>query len=121
MKNQLDVPAIDLVVVGDAVYNDVHLFLVESDTAGRQEWIAALDIIESLRPRAVIAGRKHPGAEDSPRCIEDTRRYLHDFDWADKSSSTAHDLYDKVLGLHPNRVSRGTLWGSARAHKPLAR
>jgi glyoxylase-like metal-dependent hydrolase (beta-lactamase superfamily II) len=116
----LYVPAIDLLVAGDVVYNEVHLFLSESDAKGRQEWIAALDVIDSLRPRIVVAGHKRPDAEDSPRSIEETRRYLQDFDWADKSTSTAQDLYDKVLGLHPNRVSRGTLWGSARAHKPLA-
>ena len=117
----LHVPVIDLLVAGDAVYNDVHLFLSESNTRGRQDWIAALDVIESLRPRAVVAGHKRPGGEDGPRSIEETRRYLRDFDTADRSTSTAQDLYNTLVGLHPNRVSRGTLWGSVRAHKPLAR
>ena len=49
----LHVPSIGLVVAGDAAYNDVHLYLVESSAQKRQEWIAALDKIESLRPRAV--------------------------------------------------------------------
>src|SRR6202521_1913326 len=94
----LYVPAIDLVIAGDAVYNDVHLFLGESDTKGLQEWIAALDVIESLRPRIVVAGQQRPGAEDSPRFIEETRRYLRDFDGADKSTSTARDLYNRIVG-----------------------
>src|SRR5262249_22160829 len=41
----LHVPSIGLVVAGDAVYNDVHLYLAESTPESRREWIAALDTI----------------------------------------------------------------------------
>ena len=39
----LHVPSIGLAVCGDALYNDVHLHLGESNAEGRKEWIAALD------------------------------------------------------------------------------
>jgi glyoxylase-like metal-dependent hydrolase (beta-lactamase superfamily II) len=113
----LYVPAIGLVVAGDAVYNDVHLFLGESGAHGRRDWSAALDVIESLRPQAVVAGHKPPGGDDSPQSIAATRTYLHDFDRVAESTRTSQDLYDQMVALHPNRVSRGTLWGSARAAK----
>jgi hypothetical protein len=61
------VPSVGLVVAGDAAYNDVHQWLVESNTQTRLEWISALDTIESLNPRAVIAGHKRPGNDDSPK------------------------------------------------------
>src|SRR5256886_5279803 len=51
----LSVPSVGLVVAGDAAYNDVHLYLVQSNVQTRREWISALDKIESLRPRAVVA------------------------------------------------------------------
>ena len=54
----LHVPSIGLVVAGDAAYNGVHLHLSESNPQTRREWIAALDTIEALNPRAVIAGHK---------------------------------------------------------------
>src|SRR5262245_26890319 len=38
----LNVPSVGLVVAGDAAYNDVHLYLVESNAQTRREWIAAL-------------------------------------------------------------------------------
>ena len=44
----LHVPSIGLVVAGDAVYNDVHVYLAESNADLRKEWLAALDVIESL-------------------------------------------------------------------------
>src|SRR4030095_9705685 len=39
----LNVPSIGLVVAGDAAYNDVHLFLAESNPQTRPKWIAAPD------------------------------------------------------------------------------
>ena len=76
----LHVPSIGLVVAGDATYNDVHLYLAESNAQKRQEWIAALDKIESLNPRAVVASHKRPTNDDNPRDIEETRQYIRDFD-----------------------------------------
>ena len=69
----LNVPSVDLVVGGDAAYNDVHLYLAESNAKSRQEWISALDKIESLNPCAVIAAHKRPGNDDNPRIIEETK------------------------------------------------
>ena len=63
----LHVPSAGLVVAGDVAYNDVHLYLAESNTETRREWIAALDTIESLKPLAVIAGHKKPEKNDGPQ------------------------------------------------------
>jgi glyoxylase-like metal-dependent hydrolase (beta-lactamase superfamily II) len=114
----LHVPSIGLVVAGDAAYNDVHLYLTESNEQTRQEWIAALDKIEALKPRAVVASHKRPENEDNPKIIEETRQYIRDFDRLVKSTSTTQELYDKMLALYPNRVNPGwALWGSVRAFK----
>jgi len=113
----LHVPSVGLVVAGDAVYNDDHLYLIESNAQTRREWIAALDTIESLGPRAVIAGHKKPGTDDSPRIIEETRQYIRDFDRLAQTTTTARELYDQMLELYPNRANPGALWGSALAAK----
>jgi glyoxylase-like metal-dependent hydrolase (beta-lactamase superfamily II) len=114
----LSVPSLGLVVAGDAAYNDVHLYLVESNAKSRREWISALDKIESLNPRAVIASHKRPSNDDNPRIIEETRRYIHDFDRLVEMTATAQELYDKMLELYPNRINPGwALWSSARAVK----
>jgi glyoxylase-like metal-dependent hydrolase (beta-lactamase superfamily II) len=114
----LHVPSIGLVVAGDAAYNDVHLYLVESNPQTRQEWIRALDKIESLHPRAVVASHKRPENDDPPRIIEETRQYIRDFDRLAETTRTAQELYDRMLALYPNRVNPGwALWSSARAVK----
>ena len=114
----LHVPSIGLVVAGDAVYNDVHLHLGESNPQTRREWIAALDTIEALHPRAVIAGHKRPGNDDDPRIVEETRQYIRDFDRLAETTTTARELYDQMLSLYPERINPGRLWDSARVLKP---
>ena len=114
----LHVPSVGLVVAGDAAYNDVHLYLAESNPQKRLEWIAALDKIESLNPCAVVASHKRPENDDNPRIIEETRQYIRDFDRLAKTARTAQELYDKMLELYPNRVNPGwALWRSVRAVK----
>ena len=114
----LHVPSVGLVAAGDAAYNDVHLYLVESNVQTRREWISALDTIERLKPRAVIAGHKKAEKDDSPRIIEETRQYIRDFESLAEITTTSRELYDKMLELYPDRANPGSLWGSARAMKP---
>src|SRR3981081_512703 len=115
----LHVPSIGLIVAGDAAYNGDHLHLSESpDQQKRQEWIAAPHKMESLEPRAVIAGHKRVGNDDSPRIIGETRTYIRDFERLVMQTTTARELYDEMLRLYPDWINRGALWSSARAVKP---
>ena len=115
----LHVPSIGLAVCGDALYNDVHLHLGESNAEGRNELIAALDTIESLKPVAAIAGHKRPGAPDTPDNIEATRKYIRDFDRIASRTKTAVELYEQMLTLYPERINPAVLWNSSIATKPV--
>jgi glyoxylase-like metal-dependent hydrolase (beta-lactamase superfamily II) len=114
----LHVPSIGLVVAGDAVYADVHLYLAESVANGIDNWLAGLDVLDKLRPSAVVAGHRAADAPDDPRYIDETRRYLKAFAAASARTDSALALYDAVLDEYPNRLNRGVLWNSARAVKP---
>jgi glyoxylase-like metal-dependent hydrolase (beta-lactamase superfamily II) len=113
----LHVPSIGLVVAGDAAYNDVHLYLAESDATGRRSWLTALDTVEELSPRAVVAGHKRPERSDDPKILEETRQYIRDFDALAARTATPSELYTEMTARHPDRFNRGALWGSARAAK----
>lgn len=114
----LSVPSIGLVVSGDGVYNNTHLYLAECDVEAANEWLRALDKIESLHPKAVVAGHGVLDPDSSPRHIEETRSYLRDFIASLASTSTAIELYEAMLALHPDRVNPGSLWAAAKASKP---
>ena len=113
----LHVPSIGLIVGGDVVYNGIHPFLGETDTQSRTEWISTLDKLETLNPKAVIAGHKVPENDDNPRIIAETRQYLQDFNRLNKTTTTARELYDAMLEIYPDRVNPGSLWGAANAAK----
>jgi glyoxylase-like metal-dependent hydrolase (beta-lactamase superfamily II) len=116
----LHVPSIGLIVAGDVVYNGIHPFLGETDTQSRLEWIATLDKLEALNPKAVIAGHKVPENDDDPRIIAETRRYLRDFNRLNAATMTARELYDAMLEIYPHRVNPGSLWGAVNAAKKAA-
>ncbi len=115
-------PSTGLLVAGDAVYNDVHLHLSESVGRKRDDWIAALDRIESLAPTHVVAGHKRRGRPDDPIIVDETRRYIRDFEKVSQRTTTARELYEEMRLRYPDRLNRGALWSSALAEKgPVAR
>ncbi len=113
----LHIPSLELVISGDAVYNETHLYLAECDAAARSEWLRALDIIGALEPKAVVAGHAITNPDNSPRHIEATRRYIQDFNATLGKASTPLDLYNAMLALYPDRVNPGSLWAAAKAAK----
>jgi glyoxylase-like metal-dependent hydrolase (beta-lactamase superfamily II) len=117
LSTSLHVPSIDLVVAGDVAYNGVHPYMAEGNPQTWPKWIAALDKLESLKPRAVIAGHKRPENDDLPRIIEETRSYLRDFLRLNEETTTVRELFDRMMKLHGDRANPGSLWGGATAAK----
>jgi glyoxylase-like metal-dependent hydrolase (beta-lactamase superfamily II) len=114
-SSALYVPSIGLVVAGDAVYGNVHLYLAESKGHGTQDWLDAIDAIDALHPASVVSGHKRDGDPDSPEDIGRTRRYIEDFAAAADKADNYTDLYEAMVALYPDRVNRGVLWNSAKA------
>jgi glyoxylase-like metal-dependent hydrolase (beta-lactamase superfamily II) len=113
----LHVPTLGLVAAGDALYNDVHLYLAKAGTGGTHDWLEALDTIDALHPSTVIAGHKRDGAEDSPDNIGKTRQYLHDFEAASRRTDNPRELYDSMIERYPDRINRAVVWNSTNAVK----
>ena len=115
----LHVPALDLIAAGDAAYNSVHPRLVESNQNHKNdEWLAALDKMQFLKPRIVVAGHKKPkNDDDGPRVIRQTRQYILDFQELTGKTATARELYDQMLARYPECLNRGALWSSVTAVK----
>ncbi|MBY3064761.1 MBL fold metallo-hydrolase [Rhizobium laguerreae] len=120
VSTSLHVPSAGLIVGGDVVYNGIHLYLGETTSESRLEWISTLAKLEALAPQAVIAGHKVPENPDDPRIIGETRQYIRDFNHLNETTTTARELYDAMLQLYPNRVNVGSLWGAANVAKKHA-
>jgi len=101
-STSLYVPSIDLVVAGDVVYNQCHMYVGDTTPESRKNWIAALDRLAALKPAIVVAGHKKPGAPDSPSAIQDTKRYLLDFARLRATTTSDEQLFDQMTALYPN-------------------
>jgi glyoxylase-like metal-dependent hydrolase (beta-lactamase superfamily II) len=98
----LHVPSIDLVVGGDVLYNQCHMFVGDTTPESRRNWIAALDRLAALRPKIAVAGHKKPGAPDSPWAIQDSKRYLEDFGRLQQSTTTDEELFNEMTKRYPD-------------------
>ncbi len=87
-STSLYVPSIGLIVAGDVVYNQCRMYVGDTTPESRKNWIAALDRLAALNPTMVVAGHKKTGAPDSPSTIQDTKRYLEDFDRLQKTAKS---------------------------------
>ena len=63
----------------------------------------------------LIAGHQRAGRHDGPEILEETRQYIRDFDRLTATTTTAEDLYNRMLALYPERVNPDALWISAHA------
>jgi len=104
-STSLYVPSIGLIVAGDVVYNQCRIYVGDTTPESRKNWIAALDRLAALNPKIVVAGHKKPGALDSPSTIQDTKRYLEDFDRAQKNATSEQELFDQMTELYPHWVA----------------
>lgn len=109
----LHVPSIGLIVGGDVVYNGVHQMLLETPGGGFESWLAALDVLESLNPRAVVAGHKNRDLPDDPAIIDQTRQYLRDAQRLLAEKPTPREFYDEIIARYPDRLNVGPVWYGA--------
>ncbi|MGA2352634.1 MAG: MBL fold metallo-hydrolase [Terracidiphilus sp.] len=104
-STSLYVPSIGLIVAGDVVYNQCHMYVGDTTPESRKNWIADLERLAALNPAIVVAGHKKPGAPDSPSAIQDTKRYLEDFDRLQKTAKSDRDLFNQMTALYPDWVA----------------
>ena len=104
-STSLYVPSIGLIVAGDVVYNQCRIYVGDTTPESRKNWVAALDRLAALNPVFVVAGHKKPGAPVSPATIQDTKRYLQDFDRVQKTAASDQELFDQMTELYPHWIA----------------
>ncbi|MEU5942808.1 MBL fold metallo-hydrolase [Micromonospora sp. NPDC047548] len=109
------VPGLSLIVSGDVVYNRTHMWLYKSTPDSRASWARALDAVAALEADTLIAGHRNPLApdDDARRQIDESRRYLADFETALEHSSTPAELIDRMSTAYPELANPYTLWFAA--------
>jgi len=111
------IPAIDTVVSGDVVYNQIHAMLGLSGPEEWQDWIESVNRVEQLRPTTIVAGHKKPEASDQAveAMLDGTRSYISDFADAAQTAKDVDELVATMLAKYETFGNPWTLKFSARA------
>ena len=116
----VDVPDRQTICSGDIVYNNIHMWLWNSTPASRQAWLASLDAVAALKPSTIITGHKDPAAADdnASRVLDQSRRYIEDFEQAVAKSSTPPEVINTMLAKYPAYGNPYTLFAAASTQFP---
>lgn len=111
----IHVPDLDLVVAGDVAYNGAHMFVGESFAVGGLDtWRQALDVLEGLGAKHIVAGHQNKVRDDdAARIVAESREYL---DYADELLQTAGsplEFFNSMIERYPDYLGRTVLWVGA--------
>ena len=113
-------PDLQAVCSGDIVYNNIHMWLWNSTPQSREAWLTSLNAVAALDPSTIITGHKDPDAPDdsASRVLEQSRRYIEDFDETVAKSRTPREVIEAMLAKYPNYGNRYTLFAAAFTQFP---
>ena len=114
------VPDLRTICSGDIVYNNIHMWLWNSTPDSRKTWLASLDAVAALQPSTIITGHKDPDApdDDATRVLDQSRRYIEDFEQALATSGTPRELFEEMVARYPTYGNRYTLFLAASSQFP---
>jgi glyoxylase-like metal-dependent hydrolase (beta-lactamase superfamily II) len=80
-NTMLWIPEQRILVGGDVVFNDMHVYTAETDRQARGKWLNSLNAIRALQPSVVIPGHSKAGAPlDATTAVAFTETYLLGFE-----------------------------------------
>jgi glyoxylase-like metal-dependent hydrolase (beta-lactamase superfamily II) len=111
------IPAIEAVVAGDVVYNQIHAMLGLSGPREWERWIQSVDAVEKLSPQMIVCGHKKPESSDREvdRMLDETRTYISDFAEGAQSLNSAEELIGLMKSKYPDFGNNWTLHFSAQS------
>jgi glyoxylase-like metal-dependent hydrolase (beta-lactamase superfamily II) len=76
-NTMLWIPGQRILIAGDVVVNNVHLYTAETDSKAREKWLNSLQKIRELKPSVVVPGHSKVGAPlDASTAVDFTENYL---------------------------------------------
>jgi glyoxylase-like metal-dependent hydrolase (beta-lactamase superfamily II) len=80
-NTMLWIPGQRILVGGDVVFNDMHVYTAETDSQARKKWLSSLKTLRALQPSVVVPGHSKPGAPlDASTAVAFTETYLVAFE-----------------------------------------
>ena len=118
-NTMLWIPGQRILVSGDVLFNDIHMYTGETDSNARAKWLDTLRKVRELKPLLVVPGHSKEGAAlDSSTAVDFTERYLLAFE---EELKTAKDPDALIIAMKGRFPSAGLLLALERGAKANVR
>src|SRR2546425_454956 len=102
-NTMLWIPEQRLLIAGDVVFNNMHVYTAETVSGARGEWLNTLKRIRALEPSVVIPGHGKVGALlDASTAVDFTERYLVVFEEELKRAENPEGLVESMKARFPS-------------------
>ena len=110
-------PGPRLLIAGDVVFNDMHVYTADTDRIARGKWLTSLQAIRALNPSVVIPGHSKGGAPlDASTAVDFTAHYLRVFEEELASAPDAARLINTMKERFPTADLLLAIERGAKAH-----
>jgi glyoxylase-like metal-dependent hydrolase (beta-lactamase superfamily II) len=102
-NTMLWIPGQRILIAGDVVVNNVHVYTAETDSKARGKWLNSLQKIRELKPSVVIPGHSKVGAPlDASTAVDFTENYLFVFEEELKKAKNPDSLINTMKEKFPS-------------------
>jgi glyoxylase-like metal-dependent hydrolase (beta-lactamase superfamily II) len=116
-NTMLWIPGQRILIAGDVLFNNLHLYTAETDSKARGKWLNSLNKVRELKPSVVIPGHSKVGAPlDANSAIDFTENYLLVFEEELKKAKDSDGLINAMKERFPSADFLLALDRGARAN-----
>src|ERR1700730_3993932 len=102
-NTMLWIPGQRILIAGDVLFNDVHLYTAETDSKARERWLSSLSKIRELKPSLVVPGHNKVGAPlGASTAVDFTENYLSGFEEELKKAKDPDRLVNAMKERYPS-------------------
>src|SRR3989442_4546173 len=102
-NTMLWIPGQRILITGDVLFNDMHVYTAETDSKAREKWLNSLEKIRELKPSVVIPGHSKVGAPlDATTAVDFTENYLLVFEEELKKAKDPDSLINTMKERFPS-------------------
>jgi glyoxylase-like metal-dependent hydrolase (beta-lactamase superfamily II) len=102
-NTMLWIPGQRILIAGDVLFNDMHVYTAETDSKARGKWLNSLQRIRELKPSVVIPGHSKVGASlDASTAVDFTENYLLAFEEELRKAKDPDSLINTMKGRFPS-------------------
>jgi glyoxylase-like metal-dependent hydrolase (beta-lactamase superfamily II) len=102
-NTMLWIPGPRILIAGDVLFDDIHVYTAETDSKARATWLDTLRKVRELKPSVVVPGHSKVGAAlDASTAVDFTEKYLLAFNEELKTAKDPQGLINAMKEKFPS-------------------